>query len=144
MGIRSGRGAVIHRDNFEKKYGMTPQEMHVRLGVGRPCYGCGRPGVGVIRSLVQESEVVKRMPEFVGLVLAMRAAANPGSQPKLPTIPTTYGPLVKVKEIAVCQQCFPTAERAAAKGPSWVLVEISRGPGEPKIVGQVPDSLKRG
>lgn len=101
---------------------MTPQEMHVQA-MHKPCALCGMPASARLRTLVQLNELIKRQPEFVAQV----AATNPAG-PFIPTVPTTYGPMVKVSDVGACTRCRKQAEIAAARGPSWAIVEISEGP----------------
>lgn len=100
----------------------TPHEMHVRA-MNKTCELCGKPAVVRLRTLVQLTELVKRQPEFVAQV----AATNPNG-PYIPTVPTIHGPMVKVSDIGACSHCRKAAEIAAARGPSWALVEIVEGP----------------
>lgn len=43
-------------------------------------------------------------------------------------------PHVRISTVYACQHCAVELERAVAKGPSWVVVDINRGPGADKIV----------
>lgn len=112
---------------------MTPEEAHRAYGIRKSCYVCGKPAAIRIRVLVQLEEITKRNPEFVAHV----AATNPEG-PYIPTVPTRYGPMVKMSDVGACDNCKVEAERAAARGPSWAIVEIDRGPGADKTQVQVP------
>lgn len=113
---------------------MSPQELHQRLGIRKNCYGCGKPAVVRLRTFVALDELTKRQPEYVAQIMA----SNPNG-PYVPTVATKYGPMVKVSDIGACALCAKEAEKAAARGPSWCIVEIDRGP-DPKqaVSAQVP------
>jgi hypothetical protein len=102
---------------------MTPEEIHAQLGVGKPCKGCQRPALIVIRSLCTlkdwKDKVSAGFQQLVG-------ALTPDGHP--PTFPTKYGPMICIGELFVCKSCAPAAERVAAKHPDWILIEINRGP----------------
>lgn len=102
---------------------MTPQEMHRAIGLRKRCVGCGQPAAVRIKVLVQLSELVKRQPEFVAQIMA----TNPEG-PVMPTVPTKFGPMVKVSDVGACELCRKTAMVTAARAPSWALVEIDEGP----------------
>lgn len=122
---------------------VSAQEVHAALGVGKPCRGCNAPASIVLRTFVREDDLIAKRPQLAGTLLAMAAAAGmPGLVPKLPTVDMKYGKMVRVAEMAVCTRCAPEAERAAAKGPSWALVEIDRGPQDKRPI-QVPAALQR-
>lgn len=40
----------------------------------------------------------------------------------------TDGWYIRASVCYACRACAPTMERALAKGPSWAVVEINRGP----------------
>jgi hypothetical protein len=89
------------------------------------CKFCGGPPSIRIRVLVQLDELTRREPEFV----AMIAATNPDG-PIIPTIATTYGAMVRLRDYCACSACQVDAEVAAAHYPSWQIVEINRAPSE--------------
>jgi len=111
---------------------MTPSEAHRMYAIKNPCYVCGAPAVMRIRVLVQLAELMKQAPQFVATIVAL----NPEG-PMIPVIPTTYGPMVKVSDVAACSHCQKDAEHAASQHPSWAIVEIDRGPKD-VVQTQVP------
>ncbi len=113
---------------------ITPDELHRALGIRGVCAICEGPGAIRIKVLVQLDELTKRQPEYVAQIMA----TNPDGL-FVPTVATTYGPMVKVSDIVACDNCKVDAERSAAKGPSWALVEIDRGPGKDRAVVQMPN-----
>ena len=114
----------------------TPQEMHRRLGIRKNCALCGHPAAIRIKVFAPLAELIKRTPEYVAGI----CASNPDG-PYVPTIDTTYGKMVKISDVGACDLCKTQAEKEAAKGPSWMLVEIDRGPGNTVAV-QVPAGLR--
>ncbi len=114
----------LHLRKFEHATGETPQQMHARLAwYGRRCR-CGGPPAILIRVLAPFKELYRIAPETV-TAMAHSDPAHPG---QLPIIPTKHGPMIKTSEVVACANCAPAAERAAAHGPSWVIIEIDRGP----------------
>lgn len=113
---------------FGRATGETPQEMHARVAwANKRCHHCGGPPAMLIRVLAPFKEVYKRVPE----ALRAMAQADPAHPGQIPVIPTTEGPMIRVSQLVVCAHCAPAAEKAAAHGPSWCIVEIDRGP-DPK------------
>ena len=109
----------------------TPMDMHRRYAWnGKPCTTCG--GAPVIRL-----KTFMRADDFTSVVepgvMAMIAAACDG---KLPTVPTKFGPIVRIGDAYACRPCQKDAEVAAARLPEYVIVEIDRGvPDVPIQVG---------
>lgn len=118
---------------------LTAQETHRAAAFhAHPCL-CGRPAVVRIKVLVQLDELIKRQPEMVAQI----CASNSDGSWTVPTIPTKYGQMVKVSDIGACEVCRADAEKAAARGPSWAVVEIDRGPNPNEAVSAtVPDQIK--
>lgn len=99
--------------------GRTVEDVYAR-GVGEKC-ACGRPGVGYIRSFMEVREFKARHPDRAALI--MFACKGP-----IPTVKMTFGDMMLIGTVTPCAQCFSTAEKVAAKAPSYVLVEIRRSP----------------
>lgn len=95
------------------------------------CLHCqGRPAVW-IRTYYQ-------LPDFLrvfGQVQSLLYAQKHGG--KLPIMETIHGPMVFVSEVYACKSCGPAAEIAAAKHPSWALVEVRKAPVQRTLI-QVP------
>lgn len=128
------RGKVRHIRKFMDGRA-TPQEIHRAIGIRKNCVYCGRPAAIRIKVLIELGELTKRQPEYVAQIMV----TNPNG-PYVPTIPTIHGPMVKVSDVGACDLCRADAEKAAARGPSWAIVEIDRGPVE-KTTVPVPSSL---
>lgn len=113
---------VIHVKKFDGG-NRTPDEVHRQLAFGKKrCVGCGsdKPAVR-FRTLCPADELMKRNPDVAATIMALNREG-----PQLPTIDTKYGPMVLVADVVACDNCKGEAERAAAKGPSWLIVEIDR------------------
>jgi hypothetical protein len=115
--------AAVHVHKFDKGV-RTPDEVHRQLAFGPKarCVGCGsdKPAIR-IKTLCPADELMRRRPDLVATLIALNKEG-----PYLPTIPTTYGPMVVVANTYACDTCKSAAERAAAHGPSWLIVEIDR------------------
>ncbi len=99
----------------------TPDEAHRAIGIRKKCEQCGAPAAVRIKVLVELQELTRRQPEFVAQIMV----TNPNG-PFVPTVETKHGHMVKVSDIGACDLCRVDAERAAARGPSWCIVEIDR------------------
>ena len=128
-----------HQEILKKK--LAPHELHRALGIRKKCEQCGAPAAIRIKVLVALDELTRRAPEYVANIMA----SNPDG-PFVPTIETKYGPMVKTSDIGACDNCRVEAEKAAAKGPSWAIVEIDRQglSGSFPIVAQVPGFSEHG
>lgn len=130
---------VVHIKKFDGGRS-TPDEMHRKYALGggkKRCATCGNPKVAIrIRVLVELAELTKRNPDFVAGIMA----TNPDGSMTVPSVRTKYGQMVRVNDAVFCDNCKVGAEKAAAKGPSWAIVEIDRqGLGKSfKPVVQVP------
>lgn len=122
-------GKIIHRKQFMDGRA-TPQEVHSRYAfpLGAKCVGCGGPPLTTIRSFAEEAEMLKRDPRLKILQLA-----DPDKYGSM-QLRTKMGKYLRIAEVYACPQCTPEAERAAARHPSWVFVEIDRGPEQVRLV----------
>lgn len=110
----------------------TALQIHAELAWGnRPCFGCKGPPAARLKTLVTVKDLERYNPRLL-IMLTMRGGG------KLETIPTKHGHALMISDITACRNCLATAERAAAKGPSWVQTEVDRGPGDDQILVQVP------
>ena len=113
---------------------MTPRELHASVGVRRPCVICKQPATMRIKVLAELAELERRKPEFCLMI----KTTNPNG-PYIPTISTTYGPMVMLHDVGACDSCRKKAEVQVAHGTEdWMLVEINRGPADIKPQIQVP------
>lgn len=122
---------IIHRSKLFKGQ-KTAQEIHAQYGFRSKCLKCGGPPVIRVKMMMHVTDFKQKAPEWASAI----ALTNPKGQ-DVPTIPTTYGPMVKYADVTACRHHAKDLELTAAKAPSWVLVEIDRGPGADNPVVQV-------
>lgn len=129
MSQQPKRPKVIHVRKFENVNGMTPQEMHAE-GLARKC-PCGLAATCRAISFAPAEELVKRAPALLGQIMLINGG-------EVPVVEFTYGKFIKIGEVFACNLCRVSMERQAAKGPSWVLVNIETGPEPIRPSVQVP------
>ena len=101
----------------------SPLDMHRRFAWGgKPCTTCGGAPVLRIKTFMKADDFTSTVEPGV---MAMIAAACGG---KLPTVPTKFGPIVRIGDAYACKACQKDAEVAAARLPEFVIVELDRGP----------------
>ena len=106
----------------------TPFQMHQRLAWGgKGCTTCGAAPVIRIKTFMRADDFSSQVEPGI---MAMIAAACNG---KLPTVPTKFGPIVRIGDAFACRACQKDAEIAAAHLPGYVITEIDRGPADIKI-----------
>lgn len=124
---------VLHRKKFMGGR-ETPNEVHRRLGIGKKCVVCSRPGAIRIRVFMPYDEASRRAPNMIAAIMA----TNPDGA-KVPTVTfrdgSTPREFIKASDSAFCDSCKVEAERVAATAPSWAVVEIDRGPKDTVQVG---------
>jgi len=136
MSRQQRRAETIHRT---KLFGgrLTAEEYHAKYAfpVGAKCAGCGKGGSLTTRiiSLAPLDEMRKRDP------MVDYMAANKPTQLFSTLVPIRGAdgkpqPYLRIATVYACGACSTHAERAAAHGPSWCIVEINRGPGKDKVV----------
>lgn len=102
---------------------MTPMEAHRRLAWGgKGCTTCGGAPVVRIKTFMRAADFSSMVEPGV---MAMIAAACDG---KLPTVPTKFGPIVRIGDAYACRACQKDAEVATARLPDYVIPEFDRGP----------------
>jgi hypothetical protein len=109
---------------------LSPVEAHRKFAWnGRRCE-CGIPAAVRIKTFMHAKEFARQAnPGVLAAILAE-------SKGKMPTLPTTYGPMVRIGDAFACTMHSKDLEVAAAKLPDYVLVEIDRGPKDiPIMVG---------
>jgi len=109
---------------------MTPQEAHSKWGfpVGAKCEFCGGPPLISVRSFAEEGEMLKRDP-----MLKILQLVEPDKYQSM-QLKTKQGTYLRIACAYACQSCRGAAERAAARHPSWMFVDIDLGPDPLKIV----------
>lgn len=129
------RPQVIHRS---KLFGgiKTAMEVHAESAWGRcTIAGCMHLPVIQIKCFMMLKDFTEKAPDLATAI----AMSNPDG-PFIPTVPMTFGPMVRFSTVNACKAHQADAERAAAKAPSWVLVEIDRGPGADRPIVQVAEA----
>lgn len=112
----------------------TAEGVHRRVAwSGITCQACAsRRVVIVIRSFAPVIEFMTKMPDEAAAAIEFLGDAG------IPTTQSKYGPLVKLAVVGACAEHRQIAEHIAAKLPSWIVVEIDRGPGVDRPSVQVP------
>lgn len=127
------KGEKIHR---QKLFGgvATAQEVHAKYGFRQPCGAPRCPNLPVIqiKMLMLHDEFVQRQPQLATMIAMTNEAGR-----YVPAVPTTFGPMVMFSKVTACRVHQKELEKEAAKAPSYVLVEIDRGPGADKPTVQV-------
>lgn len=122
------RGSVVHIKKFADGR-MTPEEMHCQVVfAGEKCGGCGALPRIRVSIFMPQDEVLKRHPQIAALALH-----DPAKLRKM-TVRNAHGTYFKVSESFACKSCQPALERAAAKAPSYAMVDIFRPPPDIKII----------
>ena len=124
----------MNREQRRKRFDggrSTPEEFHARHAFkpGSKCRGCGRPPMHRISVFIPKDELRRRDPDF-----ALWEQIDPGGVAAL-TVQLKHGYHIRTSMVDVCDACLPTAERAAAKSPSWAVVNIQRAPRGVMMVG---------
>lgn len=123
------------------KINMTAEELHAKYAFprGARCQGCQTPQV-YIRAITFApfKDVVERFREFgfltPELVMSMLI--------QLRGLDGKPRPYVRVGIAYSCKKCRKAFEKSLAKLPSWILVEINRGPKNRELLVQVTRDLK--
>ena len=116
---------VIHRKQlFGGKN--TAEEVHsaALMAKGAKCNMCGAPPLVTYRSQALLKDLEEYSPQWVAAI----RMSNPEG-PYVPTFQSVFGPMVTMSTAYACKNCERPADLAATKHPSWVHVEIDRGPG---------------
>jgi hypothetical protein len=135
------RSAPLHT---RKLFGgvMTAEEAHAKHAyhANHRCDGCGgKLDVGhiVLRSFISEDDLAKNDPAGFGVMVVKHPDAVAKMRVQMKGTDGNPVPYIRVKTVYACRACAPSAERAAAHGPSYAIVDIQRGPGPDKIVAAV-------
>ena len=109
---------------------MTPRDVHAQLAFpfGSKCKYCSNPPAAKLTSFAEEAEMLKRDPN-----LKIHAKTEPDKYSQM-RVKFQPGWFLRINCVYACRNCLPGAEKAAAKLPSWVYVDIDRGPAELPIV----------
>ncbi len=111
----------------------TAEEYHsaALAARGHRCMICGGPPLITYRSMATRADLEREAPQYLVAI----AESNPHG-PYVPTFPSKHGAMVIISSAHACKPCEKRADHVAAQHPSWMTVEINRGPGADKpIVG---------
>lgn len=121
-------GDIIHRDKLFNGQ-TTAERLHAELAwYGKKCL-CGSPPAMRIQVFILLSDMVAEQRDQIEIQIAKKqiSVANLGP-----------GRAVRWADVYPCMTCSPAAERAAAKAPSYAVVDIERSPGpENPVVGVI-------
>lgn len=120
----------------------SPEQVHSDLAFppGVRCSGCSGPRP-IMRAVVMAplDEVRKRDPDFEQL--ERLALISPEAAQRFHSILVMLkdaegkpAPHLRLSTAYSCASCASSMEKALAKGPSWVVVDINRGPGPDRVV----------
>lgn len=110
---------------------MTAEQYHAAAlaAKGHRCMLCGGPPLITYRSMATHADLEREAPQYLVAI----KESNPHG-PYVPTFPSKYGRMVIISSAHACKLCEKRADHAAAQHPSWMTVEINRGPGADKPV----------
>lgn len=125
----SSANPIIHRAKlFQGR--TTAMDLHRELAWGgHRCDGCGAKDTAI---RIQTFVLLKDMSMATRMAIEFQISIR-----KLHTAKFRDGEAIRTGVIHACPRCSPAAERAAAQGPSFAIVDIDRGPGEDKPMVQV-------
>jgi len=110
---------------------MSAREVHQKHAFppGAKCQSCGRRPLLRAITLAPIDEAKRYYPEIEALpspdLFKILVPLDPGDgKPR---------PHVRLGVAYACRECGPTMERALAKLPSWVVVDINRGPAQERM-----------
>lgn len=128
----SAANPIIHRRPL---FGgvTTAEELHAKTAFhGARCDACGGPPAIRIQIFIRLSDMSPT--ERTGAELAIRSG-------QVKPVKLATGPALLWSRVHACRLCQRGAERAAARGPSYCIVDISRGPGADAPSVAVPSTL---
>lgn len=135
---RKAEAKIIHTT---KLFGgkETAADVHRQCAwTGSRCDACGdKTTVIQISTHMLTKELVEKHPVIAARIMMSSEDGN------IPSWESKYGRMTRVGVAYACDTHRAQAERAAAHGPSNVLVEIDRGPGVDKVVVQVPGVIEK-
>jgi len=114
-----------------------PQKVHSDLAFPpmAKCAACGRRPLVRAITMAPLDECRKRMPALEALMVS-----DPqGMMKQLVSIRENVTdafakPYLRIGVAYACKSCAPTMEKTLAKSPSWMIVEINRGPKERAVI----------
>ncbi len=119
---------------------MDTEEYHARNAFPKwaRCEGCkGKNLMTRVIILMPIDEARKRdgeLDEMFKHAELLAKAGDPSVWQRLKgrLVDTKHGQHIRISTVYACKACTPALEREVAKAPSWVIVDINRGPGADK------------
>lgn len=87
---------------------------------------CGGPPALMIRTFALLKDLVEKDPEMYAVLAAKHDMPSP------PAFRSKHGPMTMLGMTTACDLCRQTAAKAAAKLPSWVIVDVAEGDRRPE------------
>lgn len=96
---------------------------------------CGALPIGYAAMFCPAADFEREFPRLA----IQYATENKGSIPIVKFNSSgTVRPFVAMPVLYACRLCWAELEKMTAKRPSYMVVEFHKGPGQDKVVGQVP------
>jgi hypothetical protein len=132
---REAARSIVHREKFQGGR-MTPQEFHQRYAFARgaKCHVCTRRPLTTARTYIPLEDLHKQDPEGLGALLVQSPDKLQGMMETFRDASNNPVQYVRISTTYACRQHRKELEIAAAKGPSWAVVEFNHGPGEDRII----------
>lgn len=133
----STRRDVIHRKKLFRGVKTAEQVYRELAFANRKCAECGGPPAIRVKVFYPLTEIHETLLDAVKLECLVT-----GEPPPILRANEKYGNqlIMKVSDIVACERCAAALERAAAKAPSYAIVDIDRGPGKDRPIVQVDGS----
>ena len=147
MGEASRRKAINQHGYLKKLFGgksTADQVFHQSVLANHKCANCNRPPSAIIRMFWPAADFQRDCPGVAMQMATDMAKSAPDGTPPCIPVCKFKGPdgsprdFVCLPLMYFCGQCLPDAEKWAARKPSYVVVEVDRGPGVDKPQSQVP------
>ncbi len=130
---------IIHRSKLFKGK-RTAEEVHREFGMRGRCELCGGPPAIMVRMMMTIADIKATSKAYWFAIcqsLVENGQVDPQGNPKVPYIETIYGKMIRFSTVRACRFHQKQLELDAARAPSYVLVEIDRGPGADNPLVQV-------
>jgi len=120
--LSARRHVRVARPRPQPFAGTSPLEVHARLGVGRPCDGCGAT-LAIVKYTVFVLLADLRPTQRAALAILQGVS-------RAATVELQAGTAVMTGQQAACSRCRPAIEKALARLPSYAFVDVLEAPRE--------------